>query len=299
MSEVCEPAAPVAPAYEPRFVSMYRSSRPTLAYWMETEVHVYAFSIAANVLLSFFPFLIVIFFLCREVLGWHAAGDAINIVLQDYFPDKLGNFIKPSLLANGRSLQMFSVLLLLFTANGIFEPLEVALNHAWGIAKNRSFIMNQMVSLGLIFACGTLGLASTVLTGMDVKAFGDHGFAWFIAQAVFKIAAAPITILMLFLIYWLLPNARVSWRLVLPPAFFVGLALEAMKYINILTWPLWQHKLQHEYGPFYISVTILMWSFLGSMIILAGAEWAARRAALVKTTEFEIPKASDITARCE
>jgi hypothetical protein len=32
---------------------------PTFRYWMQTEVHVYAFSVAANVLLSFFPFLIV------------------------------------------------------------------------------------------------------------------------------------------------------------------------------------------------------------------------------------------------
>ena len=33
-----------------------------------------------------------------------------------------------------------------------------------------------------------------------------------------------------------------------------------------------------EYGPFSISVSIvLFWSFVGAMLILAGAEWAARR----------------------
>ncbi|MGA2435239.1 MAG: YihY/virulence factor BrkB family protein, partial [Bryobacteraceae bacterium] len=171
-------------------------------------------------------------------------------------------------------------------ANGIFEPLEVALNRAWGIAKNRSFVKNQIISLALIFACGTLGLASTVLTGLNAGAF-DKGPSLWIAFVIFKVAAVYVTILMLFLVYWLLPNARVSWRLVLPPAIFAGLALEAMKYVNILTWPLWRRKLQHEYGPFHYSVTILMWSFLGAMIILAGAEWAARRGAFVRTTEIE------------
>jgi membrane protein len=44
-----------------------------------------------------------------------------------------------------------SMFLLLLTANGIFEPLEVALNRAWGVAKNRSHFKNQLISLGLIF----------------------------------------------------------------------------------------------------------------------------------------------------
>ena len=38
---------------------IFRALALTFRYWMQTEVHVYAFSIAANVLLSFFPFLIV------------------------------------------------------------------------------------------------------------------------------------------------------------------------------------------------------------------------------------------------
>ena len=36
---------------------------------MEVNVHVYAFSIAANVLLSFFPFLVVMSSICRPKLA--------------------------------------------------------------------------------------------------------------------------------------------------------------------------------------------------------------------------------------
>jgi uncharacterized BrkB/YihY/UPF0761 family membrane protein len=64
---------------------------------------------------------------------------------------------------------------------------------------------------------------------------------------------------------------------VLPTAIVVGLALELLKYVNMLTWPLWRGKLRAEYGPFTYSVTIILWGFLGAMIVLAGAEWAARR----------------------
>jgi membrane protein len=254
----------------------------TFHYWMNTEVHVYGFSIAANVLLSFFPFLIVMLSLMREVFGLDGAANAINMVLNDYFPGKLGEFIGNNLKVNvegHRALQVMSVFLLLFTANGVFEPLEVALNKAWGITKNRSFLRNQLVSLGLIFVCGTLALASAMLTGLSMMALGDHGISRFLVLFLFKMAAIPLSIILLFLIYWRLPNAKISARFVLPPAIFVGLTLEALKYINLLALPHWLKKLHAEYGPFYYSVTIVLWSFLASMIILAGAEWAAQDAA--------------------
>jgi YihY family inner membrane protein len=278
----------ISPPPEPRWKAVARALRPTLNYWMETEVHVYSFSIAANVLLSLFPFLIVILSVCRNVLGWQGALDAVGFVLDDYFPGELGKhgtmvgFLRDNLLAavgSRGSLQVLSLLLLLFTANGIFEPMEIALNRVWGIPKNRSFVRNQVVSLGLIFTCGSLSLLSTVLTGMNLRHLGTASLLARTAEEVlYKMAALPVSILMLFLIFWLLPNAHIPWRSVLPQAILVGVALEALKYINLLTWSLLSRKLKAEYGPFSYSIAIILWSFLGAMVILAGAEWAARRA---------------------
>src|ERR1700676_3690948 len=73
----------------------------TFRYWMQTEVHVYAFSVAANVLLSFFPFLIVMLSLSRRVFGEQAAVGAIDLALRDYFPDALGKFLARNLQQNG------------------------------------------------------------------------------------------------------------------------------------------------------------------------------------------------------
>jgi len=268
----------------PASPTLWTRLRPTFRYWMETEVHVYGFSIAANVLLSFFPFLIVIFSVCRSLLGWNPTVAAIDLVLNDYFPGQIGEFIERNLQAAvgaRRALQAVSVLLLLFTANGIFEPLEVAFNRVWGISRNRSFARNQVISLGLIFVCGALALASTVLSGLTVKQLGTGApVSRFLVMMLLKTAAIPLGMLMLFLIYWLLPNARIPARSVLPAAVVAGLALEVLKYINLLIWPLWRDKLRAEYGPFTYSVTIVLWSFLGAMIVLAGAEWAARRSSL-------------------
>jgi len=66
---------------------------------------------------------------------------------------------------------------------------------------------------------------------------------------------------------------------IVPAAILVGLILEVLKYVNVLTWPWLRAKLQREYGPFVYSVSIVLWSFLAAMVVLAGAEWSpARRA---------------------
>jgi uncharacterized BrkB/YihY/UPF0761 family membrane protein len=77
--------------------------------------------------------------------------------------------------------------------------------------------------------------------------------------------------------YWLLPNRKIAPAKVAPVAILVGLALEALKYANLLIWPLLRPKLAREYGVFINSATILIWSFMAAMIVLAGAHWAAKR----------------------
>jgi membrane protein len=258
--------------------------RPTARYCMQTEVHVYALAVAASTLLSFYPFLIVMLSFCRNVLHWPAAVGAIYLALNDYLPGGLGAFVQRNLPLRG-TFQLTSMLLLLITANGIFEPLEVALNRVWGAAKNRSYIKNQLVSLGMIFLCGGLALMSLILSALNEQwvhgwTEGDMRHAGKMAPwlklLIFKLSALPISILALFLILWLLPNRRIRAARVAPVAILVGLVLELMKYVNLLIWPPLRGKLEREYGVFHNSATILIWSFVATLIILAGAQWAAR-----------------------
>jgi membrane protein len=257
--------------------------RPTARYLMETEAHVYALAVAASTLLAFYPFLTVMLSLTRDFLRWPAAQEAIYLALGDFFAGEPGQFLvrnlQPYMIPK---LHWASLFLLLFTANGVFEPLEVALNRAWGVTQNRSYVRNQVVSLGLIFVCGGLSMVSLMLTALNTKWIGDavgtHAAAavW-VNLLLFKVAAVPVSILALFLIYWRLPNRKVEPRRIMPVAIVVGIALEGMKYINLLIWPYLQHKLEREYSVFQHSVTILLWAFLGTLIVLAGAHWTARQ----------------------
>jgi membrane protein len=247
----------------------------TFRYWMQTEVHVYAFSVAANVLLSFFPFLIVSITLSRVFFDQRTTLAAIDFALRDYFPDSLGHFLLNNLPVR-RPPQVLSIILLLFTANGIFEPLEVALNRAWGIHKNRSFFRNQLVSLALIFACGGLALLSLGITAMRSQSLLGSRLDGWTSVVFLKLAAVPLAVLILFLVYRFLPNGKPPLKRVIPAAIGVGLLLELLKYVNILIWPRFQPKLAREYGVFQNSVTLILLSFISSLLVLGGAEWAAR-----------------------
>ena len=252
---------------------------------METEVHVYAFSIAASVILSFYPFLLVIISIFRNFLHWNNAIDAIYLALGDFFPGYFADFmeynLKVAMRSAPRRIEWLSILLLLFTANGIFEPLEVALNRVWGISKNRSFVRNQIVSYGLIFVCGFLALLSAGATALNQEFVTgllgpDQALTAILSTVGFKIAAVPLLMFAIFLVYWLLPNGPVPVPRTIAAAISVGLLLEMLKYVSILLSPWLYQKLHREYNIFVNSVTIILYSFFASMLFLAGAEWASR-----------------------
>ena len=95
-------------------------------------------------------------------------------------------------------------------------------------------------------------------------------------QVFFKLAAIPVSMFALFLVYWLLPNRKIEPRRVAPVAIVVGLILESLKYVNMLFHNAIHAKLDREYRIFEYSVTILLWSFVAALIVLAGAHWTAR-----------------------
>ena len=114
-----------------------------------------------------------------------------------------------------------------------------------------------------------------VLTASHEAAIKGFSVAFFPAL-FFKMAAVPMAVLMLFLIYYFLPNGRPPLNRVIAAAIGVGVLLEALKYINRLVWPWFQRKLESEYHVFQYSVALIFLGFLASLLVLAGAEWAAR-----------------------
>src|SRR3954464_4212665 len=138
----------------------------TVKYLLRTEVHTFAFSVAANALLSFFPFVLLLMTLTRGVFHSRVMYDVVVQLLRDYLPAGQDFVIRNlnALVESRQRAQIFSLLILLITSTGIFMPLEVALNRIWNFPTNRSYLGNQLISLGLAFGCGVLAMLSIALT---------------------------------------------------------------------------------------------------------------------------------------
>src|SRR5271168_1904663 len=135
-------------------------------YMAQTEVHTYAFSVAANTILSLFPFIVMMFTIARMVFHSHAMENAIADMIRYFLPTGQEFVTKNmEIVAHARNgVRVASVVMLLVSSTGVFLPLEVALNRVWGVTRNRSYVMNQVVALGLAASIGTLALLSVALT---------------------------------------------------------------------------------------------------------------------------------------
>ena len=145
-----------------------------MKYLLRTEVHTFAFSVAANAILSFFPFVLLLMTLIRQVFHSPVMNDVVVQLLRDFLPAGQDFVIRNlNALVDARNrAQVASLIILLFTSTGIFMPLEVALNRIWGFPNNRSYFGNQLISLALAFTCGVLALLSVALTAGNIGIAG-------------------------------------------------------------------------------------------------------------------------------
>lgn len=253
----------------------------TIKYLLRTEVHTFAFSVAANAILSFFPFVVLLMTLIRRVLHSSVMYDVVKEGLRDYLPAGQEFVIRnlDAMVNAKQRVQVVSLIILLVTSSGIFLPLEVALNRIWRFRNNRSYLRNQMISLALAFGCGVLALLSIAMTAGNVALLEfllrghGSGFIRLVGFVVMKVFAIATSIGIFFLIYWLLPNGKVPARAVLPTAIIMGLLAEALKYGYILALP-WLNFAE-VYGPFALSVSMMFWAFLTGLLLLAGANLSA------------------------
>ena len=270
-----KPASALSAPHSPRLFG--HGILQTAGYLMRIDVHTFAFSVAANAILSFFPFMVLLMTLIRRVLHSKAMYEVVLALLRDYLPTGQ-EFIVRNLnaLTNARQrTAIVSLIILLITSTGVFLPLEVALNKIWGFTQNRSYLGNLTVSLGLAFGCGCLALLSIALSAghRSLLMWLTHGQAILPVRistfVIMKACALVTTIIIFFLIYWVLPNGKTPARAVLPAAIMVGLVWEGAKYLYILLLP-WLNFAE-VYGPFSISVTLMFWAFLSGLLLLGGA----------------------------
>jgi membrane protein len=153
---------------------------PVRIFWRFSDNHGFALAsnIAFSMLLSIFPFLLLI----TGVTVW-AGGDALGDILQDLLsilmPDAIAAILQPDVDAvvaeRTRSLLSISAIVFLVTLTSLVESLREGLNRAYGYYERRSILSRRFA--GLIAILG----ASLVLVAVAAGLFAAP-IAWNLAR---------------------------------------------------------------------------------------------------------------------
>jgi YihY family inner membrane protein len=290
--ENISPAMAASNAIPVRRAATWEQVKALGRYMTRTEVHTYAFSVAAQVILSLFPFILLLLTITENVFHSPKMTNVVAEMISNFLPNHQDFIINHMrlLVVGNEKIKLFSVVMLFITVTGVFLPLDVALNSVWSVKKDRSYLHNQIVSIGLAAGVAMLAMASVAVSAAQRTVLGwlffghvDNVVYKFIGSIFLQTMGLAASVGLFFLIYWGLPNRSVPMRSVLPTAAVMGVLWTVAKYIYILVLP---HLDFHSvYGPFDVSVSLMTWAFVSGLLLLAGAYVSATRQALREAHE--------------
>src|SRR5438093_8348961 len=196
----------------------------------------YAASIAYYSLLSLFPFfLLALAMLARATADVGDRAAVLEFVLQ-YFPAQF-DFITSQLDAfrdTALSLGVAGTAALMWGAVGVFGAISTAVNYAWGVEKQRSFWKHKLFSFVMMLVAGLILLVALLLISasqvVGASWFADvlARFPWLGVLRGFTIrhATTLLFIVVVGLIFYFVPNAKVRFRDVWIGALVTGLLLK-------------------------------------------------------------------------
>lgn len=271
------------PATKSKWFRWRRDGKALIVYLLDSEVHTFAFSVAANAIISFIPFIVLLYTLSHSVFHSVMMVNVVNEMVHYFMPSNQ-DFVAASLeaAASKQGVQVFSLVMILVSCTGIFLPLEVALNQAWGVTRSRNYLFNQVVAFGLAILMVGLAVMSILLGAWQRQVLGFiffHHTDNFVFDGIsymwLAISSGVACILFFFSIYWLLPNCKVPIRPVLRAAIVTGILWLVAKLIYVHVLP--HLDLKALYGPFYVSVGLLFWAYISGLILFAGAQFSVAR----------------------
>ena len=260
----------------------------------------FAASIGYYSLLSFFPFLLIALAIIASVTTNEGDRTAVLEFVLQYFPRQF-NFVTEQLTAMQQSpirLTVAGTLLLVWAAMGVFGAITTAVNHAWGVDQQPSYFKHKLISFVMLVAAGVLLLvALLVVTATNITQAG--WFAAILERApglevlrgfAVQWATTVTFILVVGLVFYFVPNARVRFRDVWVGAVMTGLlwraALEGFSfYVRDLS------RFSSVHGQIAAVVVFLIWVYTTAVILLYGAEMTAAYARLRRHRPEEIPAA--------
>jgi membrane protein len=261
----------------------------------------FASSIAYYSLLSLFPFFLLVFAILGSVTANPADRAAILEFILRYFPRQF-EFVTTQLDSMQQARTQLGVagsLLMIWAAMGVFGAITSAVNHAWGVDKQPSYLKHKLISFVMLVASSLLLLIGLVLVSAVTLAEA-HWFAVVASRSpvelavlhhfVVRWASTAVFIAVVGLVFYFVPNAKVRFRDVWVGAVVTGLlwrgALFGFSwYVRDLS------RFSNVHGSIAAVVVFLVWIYISAVLLLYGVEITAANARLRRHRPDEIPAA--------
>ena len=259
-----------------------------------------AASIAYYSLLSLLPFTLFTFSMLGLITADQGDRAAALGFLVRYFPTRFEFFARQldALRSSGLQLGVVGTLVLMWAALGVFGAISTAVNHAWGVEKQRSYLKHKLVSFLMMAAAGAL----LMLTLLLMSAGEVVGASWFHAvlerfPALYvlrslgvRYSSLAILIIAVGLIFYFIPNAKVRFRDVWVGAVLTGLLWRAA-FLGFSWYVRDMSRFVSVHGSIAAVVVFLLWIYISAVILLYGVEFTAAYGRLRRRRPEEIPAA--------
>ena len=232
--------------------------------------------------------------------AWNKISEQMSYFLDKGAVEVVQNIAQKAAQPNKSVLAtVIGVLLALFGASGVFGQLQDALNTVWGVKAKAGggfwgFLRSRFLSFAMVGGVCFLLLVSLTLESV-LKGFSHYvqsvlpgGIV--IALATYWVFDLAVVILLFAIIFKFLPDAEIRWRDV-----WIGAGMTAI-FFAIGKWALGLYlgsgSAASAYGAASSLITLLLWVYYSSQILLFGAEftqvYACRAGRGVKPDEHAI-----------
>ncbi len=234
--------------------------------------------VAYNLMLSLFPFALLLLFIAGQLLHRDDVQASILQSLQDLFPateqDTLRNSLE-QLQSNSTEIGIVAIVAGLWIGASFWGAMDTAfcrIYHVrcrgWIEQKRFSLIMLAVVAFFLAASVALPALQSLLVAGTEDLPLGLSGIDWLVNLLLIA-AGLAISFLILCLIYWAVPKGHLPWRGVWPGALFMTIAGGAANAV----FPIYLANISGigEFGRIVSFVLVaLLWFYALALGLLAG-----------------------------
>ena len=298
------------------FVNAFTLLKQTFNEWLQDKAPQLGAALAYYTVFSLAPLILVLLSIVGVLFRKDPAGAWDKITQQmSYFLDssalQMVQNIAEKASQPGKSTiaTIIGVALALFGASGVFGQLQDALNTIWGVkakpgASVWGFLRSRFLSFAMIGGVCFLLLVSLTLESL-LKGFSHYvqsalpgGIV--IALTVYLIFDLAIVIVLFAMIFKFLPDVKIQWRDVWIGAVMTAILFGIGKWL--LGFYLGSGAAGSAYGAASSLITLLLWVYYSSQILLFGAEftqvYAAQADRAFKPSEYAIRvKTKEIESR--